>query len=144
LLDEILDRREAAAENVVALPQPFTPHATDGTSNAGDAAAALNGAPQPASVTRANVEQWRDSERAAQQEQPREEDSFKRALDILLVAEADRDDIQRGFLARYSDSSEFRSRWMIFEDFGPSAFGLGDEYRALMPDQRGIDRLFDK
>ena len=144
LLDEILDRREAAAENVVALPQPFTPHATDGTSNAGDAAAALDGAPQPASVTRANFEQWRDSERAAQQEQPREEDSFKRALDILLVAEADRDDIQRGFLARYSDSSEFRSRWMIFEDFGPSAFGLGDEYRALMPDQRGIDRLFDK
>lgn len=144
LLDEILDRREAAAENVVALPMPSAAHATDATGSAGDAAAALDGAPQPASVTRANFEQWRDNERATQQEQPREEDNFKRALDILLVPETNRDDIQRGFLARYSDSSEFRGRWMIFEEFGPSAFGFGDEYRVLMPDQRGIDRLFDK
>lgn len=144
VVNEILDAREASATNVVQLPTPTMSHQTDGTEAAGDAAAALDGASTSAPVTRANFEQWRDSERAAQQEQPRDEDSFKRALDILLVPEADRDDIQRGFLARYSDSSEFRGRWMIFEDFGPSAFGLGDEYRVLMPDQRGIDRLFDK
>lgn len=144
VLEEILDQREAHAENVVALPPPATTHATEGTGAAGDAAAALD-APADAlpPLTRRHFEEVAELQRKDQQAEPTAEEKFKRALAIELQPEAERHDLDRQFLKNYQDTSEYRGRRMVFDDFGPSAFNLGDEYRRLMPDQRGIDRLFD-
>jgi len=147
LLDEILDRREAAADNVIPLPQPSAPHATDATGNAQAAAAALDGAPASLPpLTRRDFEEVADLQRKDQQAEPTAEEKFVRALGIELQQHQgiEPNDLDRQFLKNYLDTSEYRGRRMVFDDFGPSAFGLGDEYRALMPDQRGIDRLFDK
>jgi len=147
LLDEILDRREAAADNVIPLPQPSAPHATDATGNAQAAAAALDGAPASLPpLTRRDFEEVAELQRKDQQAEPTAEEKFVRALGIELQQHQgiEPNDLDRQFLKNYLDTSEYRGRRMVFDDFGPSAFGLGDEYRALMPDQRGIDRLFYK
>jgi len=146
-VDEILDRREAAADNVIPLPQPSAPHATDATGNAQAAAAALDGAPASLPpLTRRDFEEVAELQRKDQQAEPTAEEKFVRALGIELQQHEgiEPNDLDRQFLKNYLDTSEYRGRRMVFDDFGPSAFGLGDEYRALMPDQRGIDRLFDK
>ena len=147
LLDEILDRREAAADNVIPLLQPSAPHATDATGNAQAAAAALDGAPASLPpLTRRDFEEVAELQRKDQQAEPTAEEKFVRALGIELQQHQgiEPNDLDRQFLKNYLDTSEYRGRRMVFDDFGPSAFGLGDEYRALMPDQRGIDRLFYK
>lgn len=146
VLDEILDRREATAANIVALPQPATTHATDGTGAAGHAADALD-APTAAlpPLTRRDFEEVAELQRKDQSAEPTAEEKFKRALGIELqqFQNIEPNDLDRQFLKNYQDTSEYRGRRMVFDDFGPSAFNLGDEYRRLMPDQRGIDRLFD-
>lgn len=143
VVNEILDAREASAANVVQLPSAAMPHQTDGTDTACAATTALD-APSDAlpPLTRRDFEEVAELQRKDQQAEPTAEEKFKRALTIEMQPEAERNDIDRQFLKNYLDTSEYRGRRMVFDDFGPSYFGLGDEYRALMPDQRGIDRLF--
>lgn len=96
-------------------------------------------------LTRKDFEDVRDLQRADQQAEPTAEEKFRRALGIELQQHRgiEPNDLDRQFHKNYVDTSEYRGRRMVFDDFGPSPFGLDDEYRVLMPDQRGIDRLFD-
>lgn len=141
---EILDAREREQQALAQLPAPNVVHLTPAIQEARAAADALDQAPVPAvqPTTVADVLAARDlvrSEQMAEGETPEKE--FVRALDVLLMDPADRNDLQRQRLKVYTNSAAFKGRWMIFEDFGPSAFHLDDKYRALLPEGAAFDRL---
>lgn len=136
---EILDRKAQLNGNLVALPAPNVVHLTPALEAASEAAAALDATPPadgwiPRESTLADVAA---ESRVLRQEQLQDESAearFRTALDVLMVPEAERNDIQRSRLKRAMDTSEFQGRWMVFTDFGPAYFQLPDTYLALMPE----------
>ena len=112
---------------------------------AAEAAAALETAEQPAAPAPVvSLEQLANLGRVMREEQSQDEtaeDRFRRALAMLLKPEDERTDIERRFLKNHTQSAEFRGRWSMFEDFGPSSFGLSEEYAVLLPDGAAYDRL---
>lgn len=144
---EILDAKQRDAERVAVLPAPNVTHLTPAIEAAREAADALH-APAPVATTGdlgpttlRHLEQVRDVVRGEQQDDETAEGRFRRALRVLLQADDERNDVDRAFLRRHVSSAEFKGRWAVFEDFGPSAFHLTDDYAALLPDGAAYDRL---
>ena len=123
---------------------PSVAHLTPAIEAAREAAQALDAVPAIDSIgptTLVHLEALRDVARADQTQNETAEDRFRRALSILMQPEDARSDVTRAFLRRHIDSPEFKGCWSVFEDFGPSAFQLSDEYAALLPDGAAFDRL---
>ncbi|MDC8012261.1 Mu transposase C-terminal domain-containing protein [Tahibacter soli] len=141
---EILDAKQREANKVAMFPTPSVAHLTPAIEAARDAAQALDAVPATDAIgptTLVHLEALRDVARADQAQDETAEDRFRRALTILMQADDPRSDIERAFLRRHIDSSEFKGRWSVFEDFGPSAFQLSDDYAVLLPDGAAFDRL---
>lgn len=132
---EILDRKAQQNAALETLPAPNVVHLTPALEAASVAAAALDAEPaEPRAVTQ--LADVADTTRVLRDELRQDETAetrFRAAMEILLIPDAERDDIQRMKLKRALDTSEFKSRWMVFEDFGPAQFGLSDDFLALMP-----------
>lgn len=145
---EILDAKARESERLAVLPAPNVVHITPAIEAARAAADALDkepAAPRPGDelgpTTLAHVLQISEIVRQEQLTDDSAEGRFRRAMSILLQAEGERNDVDRAFLRRNIFSAEFRGRWEMFEDFGPSAFNLSDDYAALLPDGPAFDRL---
>ncbi|MBH1830497.1 DDE-type integrase/transposase/recombinase [Stenotrophomonas maltophilia] len=142
---EILDHKARQNAALTALPAPNVVHMTPALEAAAEAAIALDVAEQPAAPAPVvSLEQLASLGRVMREEQSQDEtaeDRFRRALAMLLKPEAERTDIERRFLKNHTQSAEFLGRWSMFEDFGPSSFGLTEEYAALLPDGAAYDRL---
>lgn len=147
LARDILDHKMRQNAALTTLPAPNVVHLTPAIEAAGEAADALEqyeaGANAPAAepVTLEHLASLRDAMRDEQAQDETAEDRFQRALRTLMKPEAERDDIERRFLRNHLTSAEFLGRWGMFEDFGPSAFGLTDDFAALLPDGAAFDRL---
>ena len=146
---EILDHKAAQHAALTALPAPNVVHITPALEAAALANDALAEHDRPAPVyeemgptTLAHLEQVREVLRGEQQQDETAEDRFRRAMGLLLKPNADLHDLERRFLRNHCNSAEFLGRWSMFEDFGPSCFGLSDEYAALLPDGAAYDRLY--
>lgn len=142
---EILDHKSRQNAALASLPAPNVVHMTPALEAAAEAAAALETAEQPAAPAPVvSLEQLANLGRVMREEQSQDEtaeDRFRRALAMLLKPEDERTDIERRFLKNHTQSAEFRGRWSMFEDFGPSSFGLSEEYAVLLPDGAAYDRL---
>lgn len=145
---EILDAKARESERLAVLPAPNVVHITPAIEAARAAADALDKeppAPRPGDelgpTTLAHVLQISEIVRQEQLTDDSAEGRFRRAMSILLQAEGERNDVDRAFLRRNIFSAEFRGRWEMFEDFGPAAFNLSDDYAALLPDGPAFDRL---
>ncbi|MFC3716842.1 DNA-binding protein [Luteimonas soli] len=147
LARDILDHKARQNASLGTLPAPNVVHLTPAIEAAGDAADALEQyeagtqAPPAEPVTLDHLANLRDAMRGEQAQDETAEDRFRRALRSLMKPEGERDDIERRFLRNHLTSAEFLGRWTMFEDFGPSAFGLPDEFAALLPDGAAFDRL---
>ena len=145
---EILDHKARQNAALAALPAPNVVHITPALEAAAEAADALEAAeakplePWQTPTTLAHLEELRDVHRAEQAQDETSEQRFRRALDLLMKPEAERNDFDRQFLKNHCNSPEFGGRWLMFESFGVSAFGLPDEYAALLPDGAAYDRLY--
>ena len=135
-LTAILDRGAEKHASLTTLPAPNVIHITPALEAAAAATQALDAerAPVTSLVTQAHLDNLRDALRDEQSQDETAEDRFRRAMRLLLKPESERDELERRFLRNHLQSPDFRGRWMLFEDFGPSAFGLDDEYNALLPD----------
>lgn len=135
---EILARKAEKNAALSTMPAPNVVHITPALEAASDAVQALDAeraaAPVTSLVTQAHLDNLRDALRDEQSQDETAEDRFRRAMRLLLKPECERDELERRFLRNHLQSPDFRGRWMLFEDFGPSAFGLDDEYTALLPD----------
>lgn len=139
---EILDRKAAQNASLSTLPAPNVTHLTPALEAASEAADALDGATAIVVPLRpADFIATRDSIRSEQAQDETAEQRFKRALDLLLRPESERNDFERHFLRSHMQSSEFRARWQMFEDFGAGTFGLGDDYLVLLPSGAFYHRL---
>ncbi|HET7348413.1 MAG TPA: transposase family protein, partial [Acidobacteriaceae bacterium] len=142
---EYLDRKEREAQTVATLPPPNVVHITPAIEQARASADALDEVPGPVvrPTTLADVEAARDlvrSEQIAEGERPEKE--FVWALDMMATPPEEWNDIQRQRLKVYTNSAAFKGRYMIFEEFGPSAFGLSDpKYLTLLPNGSAFDRI---
>lgn len=147
LAREILDKKARDHAALTAMPAPNVVHLTPAIEAAAEAADALEQREAdlqalPAEpVTVAHLENLRDALREEQAQNETAEDRFRRALRTLMKPEDELDDLERRFLRNHLQSPEFRGRWTLFEDFGPSAFQLSDEYAVLLPDGAAHDRL---
>jgi len=145
LARDILDHKARQNAALTTMPAPNVVHLTPAIEAAGIAADALEqyeaGAAPAEPVTLEHLANLRDAMRDEQSQDETAEDRFRRALRTLMKPEDERDDLEARFLRNHCASNEFRGRWAIFEDFGPSAFQLSDEYRALLPDGVAFDRL---
>lgn len=145
---EILDHKAAQHLSLATLPAPNVIHLTPALESAALAADALAAHDQPAPVgavgptTVTHLADVRDVVRGEQVQDESAEDRFRRALALLLKPEQDRNDFDRQFLKNHCNSAEFTGRWQMFESFGLSAFGLSEEYAALLPDGAAYDRLY--
>lgn len=131
---EILDAKQRLAQSLTALPAPDMPHLTPAIEAASAAAAVLDNADLPHDlrpVTQADIDLVHRMNRDVQQQNETEEDRFRRA--IRLMAESDLDQVNAHWLKSYRLTPEFGGRWMVFEDFGGAAFGLGTTYDHLRP-----------
>lgn len=132
---EILDAKARAAQSLAALPSPSVAYITPALDAAGEAAAALDAADQPPEMrplTQADIDLVHRMNREVQQQDDTEEGRFRRAIRLLAQAEP-LDQVNAKWLAGYRGTPEFTGRWMIFEDFGGEAFGLGTDYDHLRP-----------
>lgn len=132
---EILEARERAAKALSVLPAPTVAHLTPAIEQAGAAAAALDAADLPHDqrpVTQADIDLVHRMNREVQQQDENEEDRFRRAIRLLAQGDAI-DEINARWLKSYRGTPEFSGRWMVFEDFGGEAFGLGTAYDHLRP-----------
>ena len=142
---EILNHKAGQNAALTSLPTPNVLHITPALEAAAEAAAALeNERAAPASVepvTITHLADLRDAMRNEQIQDDSAEARFCRALRTLRQPEEARDELARRFLKNYVQSPEFRGRWSVFEDFGPSSFGLSDDFAELLPDGPAFDRL---
>ncbi|WP_162407320.1 Mu transposase C-terminal domain-containing protein [Pseudoxanthomonas jiangsuensis] len=144
---EILDHKSRQHGALAALPAPNVVHLTPALEAASEAAEALDAAqarplePWQTPTTLDHLAELRDVRRAEQAQDETAEQRFRRALDLLMKPEAERNDFDRQYLRNHCNSPEFRGRWALFEDFGVSAFQLPDAYAALLPDGAAFDRL---
>jgi len=135
---EILDERERAGRALSALPPPSVAHLTPSLEQAAAAANALDAAdlpPEMRPLTQADIDLVHRMNRAEQQQDETEEGRFRRAIRLMGQREPV-DDVNAKWLAGYRRTSEFTGRWLIFEDFGGEAFGLGTDYDHLRPTAR--------
>jgi putative transposase len=131
---EILDAKRAKNAALAILPAPSVVHMTPALEAAGEAAAALAAADQPAWMRPATAEDIASVSRLMRTEQAQEETEeqrFCRAIRVLALTEAERCDTDRFWLDRYRTTDDFKGRWMVFEDFGGESFGLGDAFDHL-------------
>lgn len=131
---EILDARERGAQSLVTLPPSTVAHLTPAMEQANAAAQALDAADTPhdrRAATQADIDLAHRMNRETQREDESEEDRFRRA--VRLLGQPDVDEVSARWLAAYRTTPEFSGRWMIFEDFGGEAFGLGSDYDHLRP-----------
>lgn len=142
---EILARKREEAAQLAAFPAPNVLHLTPNLEAAAEAAEALDTSRAPTTpaepITIAHLANLRDVMRGEQAQNETAEDRFRRALRALMKPEGERDDLERRFLQNHTQSSEFRARWGMFEEWGPSAFHLSDDFAALLPDGPAFDRL---
>lgn len=153
-----------------ALPSPDMPnvvHMTPALEAAGEAARALDREARAEKAIRdfdagltpyPKIEPQTDEERAAiefhfneaynwmQLEKLDEEAAakarFTAALDLMLVPEDERNDLQRQQLKNYTPGAEFSGRMHLFEYFGPASLGLDPQkYAPLLPEGPERDRL---
>jgi hypothetical protein len=107
-------------------------HITPAIEAAVAAAKALDSADMPHDVrpvTAADFELVQRMQRETQQQDETAEDRFRRA--IRLLADTDVDQVNAQWLKSYRTTHEFTGRWMVFEEFGGAAFGLGITYDHL-------------
>ncbi|HEY4294547.1 Mu transposase C-terminal domain-containing protein [Luteibacter sp.] len=131
---EILDAKAAHASMLTMLPQHGVTHITPALDAATHAAAALDAADMPADLrplTKANFETVRDLLRDDQSQNETEESRFARG--IRLLAAPSLDELSSKWLATYRKTPEFTGRWMVFEEWGGTPFGLGTEFDYLSP-----------
>lgn len=132
---EILDAKKREREQVAMMPAPNVAHFTPALEAAREAAAALNQAagqheamPAP---TLADFAAVRDLVRADQVADETAEQRFARAIRLMAASEVD--EFNARWLASYRGSPEFTGRWLMFEEWGGAAFGLGTEFDHLSP-----------
>ncbi|MDI5877267.1 hypothetical protein [Shewanella xiamenensis] len=70
------------------------------------------------------MDSLRDLMRNEQKQNDTEEDRFRRWLDLNDVVQAGNalDEVNRHWKKNYEATSEFKGRYMVWEDFGDSAF----------------------
>ncbi|WP_368565537.1 Mu transposase C-terminal domain-containing protein [Pseudoxanthomonas sp. UTMC 1351] len=142
---EILIHKAEQHAALSALPAPNVIHLTPALEAASIAADALDaqpaGRPDIAPTTIADVDDVTHLLRREQAQDDTAEQRFAWAIEVLMKAPEERDDIQRHRLKNYVNSDEFKGRWMVFEYFGPEAQGLAPETAALLPNGTERDRL---
>lgn len=137
IVGEILERKAEQAAKLSAFPSPNVVHITPALEAAADAAAALDATPQsqpmrPTSI--ADLDQVRDLRMLEMQQDETAEQRFRRAIDILMTPDDERNDFDIRFLKNHATSAEFLGRWDMFESFGPACVGLDESHEALLPD----------
>ncbi len=136
IVNEILERKAEEASRLTAFPSPNIVHLTPALEAARDAADALDAATPPAMrpTSIADLEQVRDLRVSEMQQDETAAQRFRRAIDLLMKPEDERNDFDAYFLKNHSTSAEFLGRWDMFESFGPACVGLDESHEVLLPD----------
>lgn len=142
LVRDILDSKARDNAALHAFPAPNVVHITPALEAAGVAADALEQMEQGTAAKASHDDAVKASivtlVRKEQQAEDEAEARFKWALDLLLTPAAARNDIDAARLRNYTQTPEYETRWMFFEEFGAGTFGLADHYNALL----SADALF--
>jgi len=131
IAQEILSEAGKAREgsNIHAFPtrdETYTTPALGAASAAADARDRAGAEPEAPEVTRRALETVTRMIREEQLEDETAEDRFRRwiRVDRARAAGEEINDIDAAFASRYEESAEFKGRYLIYEEFGASAFGL--------------------
>ncbi|ABM25750.1 Integrase, catalytic region [Shewanella sp. W3-18-1] len=126
---DVADRMMASAAvdagKLVMMPKrgsEFTNPAIEGAVQASDALSQKESAIPP--ITQEHMDSLRDLMRSEQKQNETEEDRFRRWLDLNDVVQAGKslDEVNRHWKKNYEATSEYKGRYMVWEDFGDSAF----------------------
>lgn len=123
--DRIMASAAVEAGKLVMMPKrssEFTNTAIEGAALASEALSQKESAIPP--ITQAHMDSLRDLMRNEQKQNDTEEDRFRRWLDLNDVVQAGNalDEVNRHWKKNYEATSEFKGRYMVWEDFGDSAF----------------------
>ncbi|WP_435100789.1 Mu transposase C-terminal domain-containing protein [Arhodomonas sp. AD133] len=115
-------------EQVTEFPRPAATHTTDDLEAARDAAEAreqIDRESEPAPVDETAVARVTELLREEQTRDETGEDRFRRWIDLHEREQAGEtlSEFEVQWKARYEDTSEFRGRHLIYEEFGADAFG---------------------
>lgn len=125
IADRMMENAKGATASVAQFPAKSTEYTNTAIQGASDAVAALDGTESEAAiVTQQQMDIVSNLMRAEQKQSETEEDRFRRWLDLndQLEAGESLDEFNRSWKERYETTAEFKGRYMVWEDFGDSAF----------------------
>ncbi len=125
IADRMMENAKESVANVAQFPAKSTEYTNTAIQGASDAVAALeNTENEVPTVTQEQMDIVTNLMRAEQKQSETEEDRFRRWLDLndKLEAGESLDEFNRGWKERYETTAEFKGRYMVWEDFGDSAF----------------------
>lgn len=123
--DRILTSAADEAGKLVVMPKrstEFTNTAIEGAAQASEALSQQESAIPP--ITQEHMDSLRELMRKEQKANETEEDRFRRWLELndLVNAGEALDEVNHHWKKNYETTSEFKGRYMVWEDFGDSAF----------------------
>ncbi|EJG1589866.1 transposase [Vibrio parahaemolyticus] len=125
IADRIMDDAAESAGKLVAMPTRATEYTNTAIQGAAEASDALENKESGITpLTQAHMDTLRDLIRDDQKQDETEEDRFRRwlALNDKVQAGETLDEISEHWKKNYESTSEFKGRYMVWEDFGDSAF----------------------
>ncbi len=125
IADRMMEDAKESVASVTQFPAKSTEYTNTAIEGASDAVAALEATESKGTtVTQEQMDIVSNLMRAEQKQSETEEDRFRRWLDLndKLEAGESLDEFNRSWKTRYETTAEFKGRYMVWEDFGDSAF----------------------